>query len=219
MNLKKIINILIFLIVNQSFSQVELPLGTYLSENEKEYIVIMANNSFGFISYVNESPYLYQKKYKKKNNNIDCGRGFLVDISGSGKYKIENDSIKLTFVESKSIIDSLKISYLSTEKNENPVNVTFIPHYNYIKIGITEVEVKDSNNQIIANVYDNNLSPNIGILRFPLELILNDYKKLILSEQKNQQIDLFINCFKTYNINININKTFNIKFLKKIIEE
>lgn len=219
MNLKKIINILIFLIVNQSFSQVELPLGTYLSENEKEYIVIMANNSFGFISYVNESPYLYQKKYKKKNNNIDCGRGFLVDISGSGKYKIENDSIKLTFVESKSIIDSLKISYLSTEKNENPVNVTFTPHYNYKKIGITEVEVKDSNNQIIANVYDNNLSPNIGILRFPLELILNDYKKLILSEQKNQQIDLFINCFKTYNINTNINKTFNIKFLKKIIEE
>lgn len=216
---KQIIKILIFLIVNQSFSQVEMPLGTYLSENKKEYIFLMANNSFGYISYVNESPYIYQKKNKNKKKSISCGRGFVIDVSGSGKYIIKNDSIKLTFIESKSIVDSLKISYLPTKKNQNPVNITFIPHYNYKKIGIIEVEVTDINNKIIANVYENNLSPNIGVLRFPLQLIINDYKELILKEPKNQQIDLYMNCFKTYNINTNITKTYNFNVLEKIIEE
>ena len=86
-------------------------------------------------------------------------------------------------------------------------------------MGMIEVEVRDLNNQIIAGIYENNLSPNIGIARFPLNLLINNERELELKTTQNQKIDIYVNCFRTYNINQMKTKKYLTKSLTYIIEE
>ena len=116
------------------------------------------------------------------------------------------------------MVDSIKVRLLRTTKFKNPVNVTFIAHYNYKALGITELEVRDLQNRTIAGIYENNLSPNIGIARFPLTLIVNEEKELLLNYAQNQEVDIYINSFNAYNITSNT-KQYSIKSLTEILEE
>jgi hypothetical protein len=61
-NFKKLLFVIFILISNHIISQTEIENGTYISTNKLEYIFIMDNYTFGYISYLNYSPYLDKKK-------------------------------------------------------------------------------------------------------------------------------------------------------------
>lgn len=204
----------------QFYSQGNVPPRVFISENKLDYIVILQNNRFGFISYDKDSPYLVRQKTSDDLISGGCGtRGFALKSSGFGIYAMDGDLLKLTFTKPETMIDSVKINYLATKKFENPVNVTFVPHYNFRSLGMSEVEITDLENRLIANVYQNNLSPNIGYGRFPLKLIINREKEIELIEPKNQEINIYINSFETYSIIPMTTKHYSIKTLTDITNE
>jgi hypothetical protein len=105
------------------------------------------------------------------------------------------------------------VNYIKTEKLENSANVKVIPFYNYKKIGMPDIEVSDENGTILIVPYDANLSTNIKTSRFPINLVINNTEIIELKEPLNYIINLYVNCFKTYNVLVQKEKTYAIKTL------
>lgn len=204
---KKLVIIMFILISNYIISQTEIQNGTYISTNNLESIFIMNNHTFGYLSYSNDSPYIDKKKEKKR-------KSYILNASGSGKYTIENDTLKLKFLEKKSIIDSVKISYFTTEKINDSVNIKILPFYNYKIIGMPEIEIRDKNGIfLMTSSFNSNLSMNIEKSKFPFNLVINDTEIIELKEPFNCLIYLYANCFINHNVSFQKEKTFAIKTL------
>ncbi|MFY0482392.1 hypothetical protein ACI6PS_07275 [Flavobacterium sp. PLA-1-15] len=174
----------------------------------------MKNNTFGYTRYINDSPYLHKDDVIAKNQ---CGiRGFAVNENGSGIYKIQNDSLILTFnnPRSASQIDSIIVSVLPSEKISDSVNLTLEKHYNYKAAGGIDITATDENNTVVLfSVFEDFFSQTITPDRFPLRLKINYSEKLVLETAQHYKIDVYINCFRTYGIIPGTTKTYKLKSL------
>lgn len=206
---KKFIIFLLVISFCQAYSQNS---KIYISENKLNCIFLLKNNTFGFHEYLNESPY-------SSNINNNYRKGYILNSSGSGTYKILNDSIFLNFKERSSVIDSINIISTINNSNKDSINIKFNNIYNHKKSGMPEVIVRDKIGNLIYGIYEYNNNLRKHISGFPLELIINDEEKIILETAKDYEINIFVNCFRNHNVIFDEPKIFTINKLTLIEEE
>ncbi|MCK7590755.1 hypothetical protein M0G43_09230 [Subsaxibacter sp. CAU 1640] len=215
MKLKTIVLLTILLISKTFYSQENSREKIYFTSDSLQFIHLLPNQKFGFISYKGHSPLSYHNDKNQKKGSID-GPYFTINEFGSGTYLIENKKIQLNFIKPIHSIDSISIIETNSLTDSINVKLSFKSYSNSgnddeIGIGST---IKSKNGLININtMFESFASFAVKKSNIPLKLIINEKYNLEIASNNNQDITLFVNDFKKFTTDNIENKVFEFNTL------
>ncbi len=198
--------ILFYLVLFQFFSyaQNSLNTGTYITNDKLAYITIYPNNTFGYVSFIDTSPYLESKKKKSYR------KGFLIKEQGAGIYNNDKKDIELKFTEEKTPIDSLKIE--NNPNTSDSITITIIPTYNTNMLGKSELTI--TNEELNLDLWTTEkISFKVLKEKIPLKINTGFQTELIINEKNDYYIIMYINSFRIRNIINLVSKKYKLNEL------
>lgn len=201
---KNRILICLFLFHIFSYAQNNLNHGTYLTNDKLGYITIYPNNTFGYVSFFDTSPYL---ESKKKKSFI---KGFLIKEQGAGTYIFDKKNIELKFTDEKTPIDSLKIE--KKTNTSDSLTITILPIYNSNMLGKSELTI--TNEELNLDLWTTEkISFKVLKEKIPFKINTNFQAELIIDEMNDYIIKIYINTFRIRNSSNLASKKFKLSTL------
>lgn len=213
---KSTIFCLLILLLYSSFYGQERILKTYLTADSLTVIHLFPNQQFGYTSYQGTSPFTY-----KHIGSID-GPLFEIAEQGSGKYSVHKDRLKLNFVSTKHPVDSISKISSGRSRATDSLNLKIVikpyylgPHIDS-ELGIGTIITSEDITINLNTMFENCVDFKIGKDELPIRFIVNKKYELLVDTASDQEIELFINPFKTMVTQNPADKVLDLKNLTEV---
>jgi len=189
------------IISSSSFGQNKQDIKIYTTHDASVILYLLPNNKFGYTSFIGVSPHTFKNR---KNKGIKpTPARYRVNEYGSGDYSLNNNKLILNFIPSDQPIDSISkiISNTSHSKDSLEIKMIIKPYYTakYLDsdLGIGTKVTSTDNTILLNTVFENYGQFKIAKSQIPFDLRINKNYELTIDANCDQEIEIFVNPFKT----------------------